>query len=81
MDRIKYDSYKINIEYIDEKHDRSMREVYGLDPRLAEQLTWWIRHSGLMALAKPEWRLRRTRAFDHSTKSHEMFNGKENRDE
>ena len=36
MDRIKYDSYKINIEYIDKKHDRSMREVYGLDPRLAE---------------------------------------------
>ena len=36
MDRIKYDSYKINIEYIDKKHDRSMREVYGLDSRLAE---------------------------------------------
>ena len=32
MDRISYDSYKINIEYIDKTKDRSMREVYGLDP-------------------------------------------------
>ena len=28
MDRISFDSYKINIEYI----DKSMREVYGLNP-------------------------------------------------
>lgn len=32
MDRISYDSYKINIEYVDKTKDRSMREVYGLDP-------------------------------------------------
>ena len=32
MDRISYDSYKINIESIDPKNDRSMREVYGLNP-------------------------------------------------
>lgn len=36
MDRISYDSYKINIESIDPKRDISMREVYGLDPMLAE---------------------------------------------
>ena len=30
MDRIKYDAYKINIQAIDAKNDRSMREVYGL---------------------------------------------------
>ena len=36
MDRISYDSYKINIESIDPKRDISMREVYGLDPALAE---------------------------------------------
>ena len=32
MDRISYDSYKINIESTDPKNDRSMREVYGLSP-------------------------------------------------
>ena len=36
MDRIVYDAYKINIESIDPKRDISMREVYGLDPALAE---------------------------------------------
>ena len=36
MERISYDSYKINIESIDPKRDLSMREVYGLDPELAE---------------------------------------------
>lgn len=36
MDRISYDSYKINIEYIDKTQDKSMREVYGLDPKEAE---------------------------------------------
>ena len=36
MDRISYDSYKINIEYIDKAKDRSMREVYGLDPSQAQ---------------------------------------------
>lgn len=36
MDRISYDSYKIHIEYIDKTKDRSMREVYGLDPALAQ---------------------------------------------
>lgn len=36
MDRISYDSYKINIEYIDKNNDRSMREVYGLSPDEAQ---------------------------------------------
>ena len=36
MDRISYDSYKINIECIDTSKDRSMREVYGLDPKQAK---------------------------------------------
>ena len=36
LDRIIYDSYKINIEYIDPSKDRSMREVYGLDPSISE---------------------------------------------
>lgn len=36
MDRISYDSYKIEIESIDPKKDISMREVYGLDPALAK---------------------------------------------
>ena len=35
MDRISYDSYKINIESIDPKKDISMREVYGLDPSMS----------------------------------------------
>ena len=32
MDRIAYDSYKINIESIDPSKDESMRKRYGLDP-------------------------------------------------
>ena len=36
MDRISYDSYKINIEYIDKNKDRSMREVYGMSPEEAQ---------------------------------------------
>ncbi len=32
MDRISYDSYKIDIESIDPTKDLSLREVYGLDP-------------------------------------------------
>ena len=32
MDRIAYNSYKINIESKDPSKDISMREVYGLDP-------------------------------------------------
>lgn len=36
MDRISYDSYKINIESIDPSKDLSLREVYGLDPAQAE---------------------------------------------
>ena len=36
MDRISYDSYKINIEYIDKNNDRSMREVYGMSPDEAQ---------------------------------------------
>jgi hypothetical protein len=36
MDRISYDSYKIDIESIDPSKDLSMREVYGLDPALAK---------------------------------------------
>ena len=35
MDRITYDSYKIDIESIDPTKDLSMREVYGLDPTQA----------------------------------------------
>ena len=35
MDRIAYDSYKINIRAKDPKNDRSMREVYGI--RLEER--------------------------------------------
>ena len=31
MDRIVYDSYKINIESIDPSKDLSMREVYGIN--------------------------------------------------
>ena len=36
MDRIAYDSYKIMIESSDPEKDISMREVYGLDPALAQ---------------------------------------------
>jgi len=35
MDRISYDSYKIDIESADPSRDISMREVYGLDPEKA----------------------------------------------
>lgn len=34
--RIAHDSYRINITSIDAEHDRSMREVYGLDKALRE---------------------------------------------
>ncbi len=36
LDRIKHDSYKINIIPTDPANYRSMREVYGLDPALSE---------------------------------------------
>lgn len=36
MDRISYDSYKINIEGVDPSKDISMREVYGMDPSQVE---------------------------------------------
>ncbi len=36
MDRIAYDSYKIDIESADPSKDISMREVYGLDPKKAK---------------------------------------------
>ena len=36
MDRISYDSYKIDIESADPSKDLSMREVYGLDPAMAK---------------------------------------------
>ncbi|MBE6010834.1 MAG: AAA family ATPase [Lachnospiraceae bacterium] len=36
LDRIKYDAYKINIVPLDPVNNRSMREVYGLDPSLSE---------------------------------------------
>ncbi|MCC8162836.1 MAG: IS21-like element helper ATPase IstB [Lachnospiraceae bacterium] len=36
MDRISYDSYKIDIESIDPSKDLSMREVYGMDPAQAK---------------------------------------------
>ena len=38
MDRISYDSYKIDIESVDPSKDLSMKEVYGLDPEIAKQL-------------------------------------------
>lgn len=36
MDRISYDSYKVAIESVDPDKDISMREVYGLDPKLVQ---------------------------------------------
>ena len=36
IDRIAHDSYRIIITSIDAEHDRSMREVYGLDKALRE---------------------------------------------
>lgn len=36
MDRISYNSYKIEIESSDPQKDVSMRQVYGLDPALAK---------------------------------------------
>ena len=36
IDCIAHDSYRINITSIDAEHDRSMREVYGLDKALCE---------------------------------------------
>ena len=36
IDRIAHDSYQITITSIDNEHDRSMREVYGLDKTLRE---------------------------------------------
>jgi len=36
LDRIKYDAYKINIVPANPAKNRSMREVYGLDPALSE---------------------------------------------
>ena len=36
IDRIAHDSYRINITSIDAEHDRSMREVYGMDKALRE---------------------------------------------
>ena len=36
IDRIAPDSYRINITSIDAEHDKSMREVYGLDKALRE---------------------------------------------
>ena len=36
IDRIAHDSYRINITSIDTAHDKSMREVYGLDKTLRE---------------------------------------------
>ena len=36
LDRIKHDAYKIYIVSVDSVINRSMREVYGLDPSLSE---------------------------------------------
>ena len=36
MDRISYDSYKIDIESVDPSKDLSMREVYGLNPAMVK---------------------------------------------
>ena len=37
LDRIKYDAYKINIVPVDPANSKSIREVYGMNPRLSEQ--------------------------------------------
>jgi len=31
LDRIVHDSYTIEIQYVDKEHDKSMREIYGLN--------------------------------------------------
>jgi len=31
LDRIVHDSYTIEIQYVDKEHDKSMREIYGID--------------------------------------------------
>ena len=36
LDRIIYDAYRIHIQSIDPKNDKSMREVYGLDKQIRE---------------------------------------------
>ena len=36
IDRIAHDSYRINITSVDAEHDKSMREVYGLNKALRE---------------------------------------------
>ena len=36
IDRIAHDSYRINITSMGAEHDRSMREVYGLNKALRE---------------------------------------------
>ena len=36
LDRIKHDAYRINIVPTNPENYRSMREVYGLDPVMAE---------------------------------------------
>lgn len=33
LDRIVHDSHSIEIQYIDKEHDRSMREIYGIDAK------------------------------------------------
>jgi DNA replication protein DnaC len=33
LDRIVHDSYTIEIQYMDKDHDRSMREIYGIDAK------------------------------------------------
>jgi DNA replication protein DnaC len=34
LDRIVHDSHYIEIKYIDKDHDRSMRELYGIDSKV-----------------------------------------------
>lgn len=34
LDRIVHDSHNIEIQYIDKEHDRSMREIYGIESQI-----------------------------------------------
>ena len=65
MDRISYDSYKIDIESDDPSKDFSMRDVYGLDQAKVYE-TGCLRKSGQVALPPPV-RLRRSVIFNNIT--------------
>ena len=50
LDRIIYDAYRIHIQSTDPKHDKSMREVYGLDKWLNMLRTGGSSNAGQAAL-------------------------------